>query len=327
MRRRALGLGRFTAALCIVLALAMTSILIGVGDFSWQSLLRQTPDGHAALLLAASRIPRTLALILAGAALSIAGFIMQMVARNRFVEPSTAGTAESASLGLLAAAILAPTLPLPLKMLVATGFALAGTLLFLQILRRVPLRSVLIVPLMGIMLGAVIESVATFFAMRYDLLQSLGAWTVGDFSSVLQGRYELLWIAFALAGVSYLIADRLTVASLGEAFTTNLGLNYRRIMSLGLLIVAMITAVVVSTVGMIPFLGLIIPNLVSMAMGDNSRKVLPWITVSGAGFVLLCDILGRLIRYPYEIPAGTIGGVVGCAVFLYLLLRSGARHG
>ncbi|MEI7377370.1 ABC transporter permease [Dickeya chrysanthemi] len=312
---------------CAVAALAWFSLLIGVGDFSWRNLLSPDANADAALLLVASRIPRTLALLLAGAALSIAGLIMQMISRNRFVEPSTAGTAESASLGLLVAAIIVPHWSLGAKMLVATAFALAGTMVFLQILRRISLRSVLIVPLVGLMLGGIIDSVTTFLAYRYDLLQSLGAWSTGDFSSILQGRYELLWIAFALAVAAYLAADRFTVAGLGDAFTTNLGLNYRRVMTLGLVIVATVTAVVTTTVGIIPFLGLIVPNLVSMAVGDNARRAIPWVAVSGAGVVLLCDVIGRLVRYPYEIPAGTIAGVVGCVIFLYLLLRPGARHG
>lgn len=318
---------RFVLMTCAVAILAAASLLIGVGDFSWRSLFSQGGETDAGLVLAASRIPRTLALMLAGTALSVAGLIMQMISRNRFVEPSTAGTAASASLGLLVATLAAPQLPLPGKMLIATAFALTGTMLFLQILRRIPLRSVLIVPLVGLMLGGVVESVTTFLAYRFDLLQSLGAWNTGDFSSVLQGRYELLWIAFALAVTAYVVADRFTVAGLGDAFTTNLGLNYRRVMTLGLVIVAMVTAVVVTTVGMIPFLGLIVPNLVCMALGDNARRAIPWVAVSGAGFVLLCDVIGRLVRYPYEIPAGTIAGVVGCAIFLYLLLRPGARYG
>lgn len=318
---------RFVLLLFTVVALATISVLIGVGDVSWRSLFLLQAEGNTTLLLVASRIPRTVALMLAGTALSIAGLIMQMISRNRFVEPSTAGTAESASLGLLASTIAAPHLPLLAKMMVATACALAGTVLFLQILRRVPLRSVLIVPLVGLMLGGVVNSVTTFLAYRYDLLQSLGAWNTGDFSSVLQGRYELLWIAFALAVGAYLTADRFTVAGLGDAFTTSLGLNYRKVMTLGLAIVAMVTAVVVTSVGMIPFLGLIVPNLASMTIGDNARRTIPWVAASGAGFVLLCDIIGRLVRYPYEIPAGTVAGIVGCAVFLYLFLKPGARYG
>jgi len=93
-------------------------------------------------------------------------------------------------------------------------------------------------------------------------------------------------------------------------------------MVLGLVIVSVVSAVVLVSVGSIPFLGLIIPNLVSLMVGDNMRRTVPWVAVGGAGFVLACDILGRVIRAPYEIPISVVVGVIGSAVFLYLLLRT-----
>jgi len=220
--------------------------------------------------------------------------------------------------------VLAPGASVFGKMLVASAFALAGTALFLRILQQIPLRSVLVVPLVGLMLGGVINAITTFFAYRLDLLQSLNAWMTGNFSGILRGRYELLWISFALMVVAYIAADRFTVAGMGQDFTTNLGMNYRRVMTLGLIIVSMVTAVVVVTVGMIPFLGLVVPNLVRLIFGDNLRRTVPWIALSGAGFVLACDIIGRVVRYPYEIPIGVVVGVIGSALFLYLLLRRNA---
>lgn len=311
---------KLAIAIAAVLALATASLFIGVSDVSLHSLFSSAPEDRPMQVLLISRIPRTLALILAGMALSVAGLIMQMLARNRFVEPSTAGTVESAGLGILVVTILAPALPLFGKMAVAALFALAGTFLFMRILRAVPLHSTLVVPLVGIMLGGVIWSVASFIAYRFDLLQTLGAWTLGDFSGVLHGRYEMLWIAAALTLLAYITADRLTVAGLGSDLTTNLGLNYRRVMTLGLSIVAMVTATVVVTAGSIPFLGLIVPNLVSAVMGDNLRRSIPWIALTGAGFVLASDMIGRLIRFPYEIPIGTVFGVLGSVIFLWLLL-------
>ncbi|MFD1790275.1 ABC transporter permease [Ochrobactrum teleogrylli] len=318
------------AAIVVVAVLAVISLFIGVGDVSLHALFysRESVDGSpgsALELLLVSRIPRTIAIVLAGMSMAVAGMIMQMLTRNRFVEPSTAGTVESASLGILLVILFAPEAPLFVKMLVASVTAVAGTALFLRILRSIPLRSVLVVPLVGIMLGGVVSAITTFIAYRFDLLQSLNSWTTGDFSGVLRGRYELLWIAFALTVVAYIAADRFTVAGLGEDFTTNLGLNYRRVVTLGLIIVSMVSASVVVTVGMIPFLGLIVPNVVSMFVGDNMRRALPWIAVLGAGLVLACDIAGRLIRFPYEIPIGTMMGVVGSVIFLYLLLRRGSR--
>ncbi|WP_224371075.1 ABC transporter permease [Hyalangium versicolor] len=315
----------FFAGLVVLCVLGLSSTAIGVSDISWGTLLSAEPGGQSMQLLLVSRLPRTFAIVLSGAALGMAGLIMQMIARNRFVEPSTAGTSESASLGVLAITLVAPDASLFSKMVCAASFALAGTTVFLLILRRIPLRSALVVPLLGLILGSVIDSVTTFFAYRFDLLQSLSAWTVGDFSSVLRGRYELLWGAFALTALAYLAADRFTLAGMGEAFATNLGLDYRKVVMLGLVIVSMVTAAVVVTVGMIPFLGMVVPNIVSMAFGDNARRSLPWVALLGAIFVLACDIVGRVVRAPYEIPVGMIAGVLGSALFLVLLRKRAAR--
>ncbi len=272
-----------------------------------------------------SRVPRTIALLLAGSAMSVAGLIMQLLTQNRFVEPSLAGTTQSAGLGLLVVMVLFPSAAIFLKMAVASVFALAGTLLFMILLRRVVLKSALVVPLVGIMLGAVISAITTFGAMHFDLLQALGSWESGDFSGVLQGRYELLWLVGVLTLVACWIADRFTVAGMGREFSVNVGLNYRQVMLMGLSIIAVISGVVIVVVGNLPFLGLIVPNLISMLFGDNVRKTIPWVCLLGGGLVLLCDIISRVIRYPFEIPVSVILGVIGAVVFLLLLL-SQKRH-
>lgn len=313
------------AACTVLLALCLTSIGLGAGQFSFADLLHGDPRTWQLLWL--SRVPRTLALLLAGMSLAVAGLLMQMLVRNRFVEPSTAGTIESATLGILVVTLVAPGAPVIAKMLTATGFGLAGSLLFLLLLRRVPLRSPFLVPLIGLILGGIIHAATTYVAVQFELLQSLHAWTTGDFSGVLRGRYELLWIGFALTCVAYIAADRFTLAGMGREFASNLGLNHARLTLIGLLIVSAISAVVVVTAGSIPFLGLIVPNAVSLIFGDNMRRAIPWVALLGGVFVLACDIVGRLLLYPYEIPIGTVVGVVGSALFLWLLLSRRRGHG
>jgi iron complex transport system permease protein len=300
------------AAGMVLLALVGVSLLVGIGDQSWDIML-------------VSRLPRTLALVLAGAGLAVAGVLMQLVTQNRFVEPSTAGTAQSAGLGMLTVTIVAPDAPVVVKMLCAAAFALVGTAAFLGILRSIPLRSTLTVPLVGIVFGGVVWAGTTMIAYRYDLLQALATWNASDFSVVLRGRYELLWIALALMVAAYVTADRFTIAGLGRDSAVNLGLDYRRVVALALLIVALVTAATVVTVGIIPFLGLVAPNIVSLFAGDNLRRTLPLVAGLGAGLLLACDILGRIVRFPFEIPAGTVMGIVGSGLFLYLLLRKGGR--
>jgi len=310
----------------VVLILALVSVTIGAYGLTVPELL-DFENLRANLVLLVSRVPRTIAIILVGMSMGVAGMLMQMLSRNKFVSPSTAGTLEAASLGILVVTMFAPNSSVFFKILIASLFALAGTALLLMILRRVPLRSPLIVPLLGIMLGGVIAAFTTFLAYRYNFLQSLAAWTNGDFSRVLRGRYELLWLSGGLTLLAYIAADRFTVAGMGEAFTKNLGVNYGRIVALGLTIVSLITAVNVVTVGAIPFIGLVVPNVVSLLIGDNVRRAIPWLAVFGAGFVLACDILGRTLRHPFEIPIGTVIGFVGGVIFLFMLLRRSSRVG
>lgn len=302
--------------------LALVSLFVGVADVSLAEVLTGRADYE---LIAVSRVPRTLALVLAGAGLAVSGLIMQLLTRNVFVEPSTAGTLDFATLGLLVTALAWPGAPILAKMVLGTAFALLGTALFLRILKVVPLKDVLIVPLVGLMLGGVVGAFATFIAYRTDLIQSLNAWTTGDFSAVIAGRFELLWLAGALVVVAGVVADRFTVAGLGEAFTTNLGLDYRRTMAIGMTVVAVTSATVVITVGALPFLGLVVPNVVRAVIGDNARRSVPWVALLGAALVLVCDLVARLVIHPFELPIATVLGIVGAVAFLVLLARRGRR--
>ncbi|WP_416381282.1 ABC transporter permease [Gilliamella sp. B2838] len=311
----------FITGIFILLIMSVISLFIGAGNVTLSDLWI---DSTMREIFFVSRVPRTVALLFAGSAMSVAGLIMQLLTQNRFVEPTLVGTTQSASLGLLIMMVLAPSASVMTKMVVASLFAMAGTMIFMVISRKIIFKSVLMVPLIGIMLGAVISAITTFFAMYFDLLQSLGGWESGDFSGILQGRYELLWLVGGLTLLACWSADQFTVAGLGRDFSVNVGLNYRRVMLTGLIVIALIGGIVVVVVGVLPFLGLIVPNIVSLLFGDNVRKTIPWICLFGSGLVLICDIIGRLIRYPFEIPVSVILGVVGAIIFLILLSRR--RH-
>jgi iron complex transport system permease protein len=323
VRRRGVRRRHLVAALLAVAAGAFASLFIGVSDLTPLDLLH--PDEAQARVFLVSRVPRLAAVLLAGSAMAVAGLVMMHLTRNRFVSPSTAGTTEWAGLGIVVATLCWGGSSVLGKMSVAIGFALVGTWVFLRLLRRLVFSDMIVVPLVGIMLGGVVSAAATFLAYRFDLLQSMDAWTNGDFSGVLAGRYELLYAVAAATAAAYLFADRFSVAGMGEAFAVNLGIAYDRVVRIGLVLVSMVTAIVVVTVGAIPFLGLVVPNLVTMAMGDNLRRVLPVTALAGAAFVLVCDVAGRVIRYPYEVPVGSVVGVVGGVLFIGLLLRARTR--
>ena len=267
-----------------------------------------------------TRIPRTVALVLAGAAMAMSGLVMQMLTQNRFVEPTTVGTTEWAGLGLLLMLLLFPTSGLLLRMVGAITMAFIGTMVFFLFLRQVKLTSSLVVPIVGIMLGAVVGAVTSYIALANDALQSLGVWFAGSFTSVLRGQYEVLWVVALVVVAVFVVADRFTVAGLGEDVATNVGLNYRAVMLLGTALIAVATGVVTVVIGNLPFLGLIVPNIISMWRGDDLRSNLPWVCLLGVAIVTVCDLLARTLIAPFELPVSVILGVVGAAVFIGLLL-------
>jgi iron complex transport system permease protein len=246
---------------------------------------------------------------------------MQQLTRNKFVSPTTAGTMDSARLGILVSLMIFTSASPLEKMDVAFVFALAGTFIFMKILERIRFKDTIFIPLVGLMFGNIIGSITTFFAYKNDLIQNMSSWLQGDFSMIVKGQYELIYISIPLVIVAYFFANRFTVAGMGEEFSANLGLNYKQVVNIGLVIVALVTTVVILTAGVIPFLGLIIPNIVSIYLGDNLKKSLPHTALLGAVFILFCDILGRIIIYPYEISIGLTVGVIGSIIFIYLLFR------
>lgn len=302
-----------------LIILSIVSLFVGVSSISVSDLLDFQSEETEIFLI--SRLPRLVAILLAGAGMSMAGLIMQQLSRNKFVSPTTAGTLDATRLGILVSMLLFANASMLEKMTVAFAFALAGTFLFMQILNRIKFKDAIFIPLVGLMFGNILSSITTFFAYRADVIQNMSAWLQGDFSMIMKGSYELLYISVPVFIIAYLYANRFTVAGMGEDFSKNLGMKYRSIVNIGLVLVALITATVVLTVGIIPFLGLIIPNIVSIFKGDHLQKTLPHTAMLGAIFLLVCDILGRVLIYPYEISISLMVGVIGSFIFLFLLFR------
>lgn len=302
-----------------IAVLSITSLFIGAENLSVLDLFSMTEKQWQVLTI--SRIPRLVSLLIAGVSMSIAGLIMQQLSRNKFVSPTTAGTDDAAKLGILVAMLVFTSATTMEKMLIAFVFALAGTFVFMKFLDRIKFKDAIFIPLVGLMFGNIINSITTFFAYKNDMIQNITSWLQGSTSSIMTGRYELLYISIPLLIFTYMYANKFTIAGMGEEFSVNLGLNHKFVVNIGLIIVALVSVVVILTIGVIPFLGLIIPNIVTLYVGDNLRKSLVHTALLGAVFLLVCDIVGRLIIYPYEIPIGLTVGVIGSIVFLYLLMR------
>ena len=207
------------------------------------------------------------------------------------------------------------------KMIVSFIFAGLGTVLFMKMIKSIKIKNIVFIPLIGMMLGKIVGSITTFFAYKYDLVQNISSWMEGDMSLVMKGSYELLYLSVPMVIIAFLYANKFTIVGMGEDFAINLGLNYNFVVNVGLSIVSLICAVTIITVGNIPFLGLIIPNIVSLYSGDNLKKTLYHTALLGPTFLLACDILGRIIIFPFEMSISLTVGVIGSVIFLYMIIR------
>ena len=296
--------------------LCVLSLLLGSKQLSIFNL-----SDDAWLIITASRIPRLAALILTGVGLAISGIILQHIVRNKFVEPATSGGLDAAKLGILVSLTVLPTVGVVSKMLFAMAFSFIASLIFIGIVSRIKFKNTVLIPVLGLMYGSILSAIAEFYAYRHNILQSMQGWLLGDFSRVVQGHYELIYIILPIVILTYLYAHRFTVLGMGEEMSASLGLSYGATAALGLILVSITVAASVIIVGAIPFVGLVIPNIVALKYGENLSKTLPIVAIGGACLLLACDIAGRLVIYPFEVPIGLTAGGVGGVIFLILIMR------
>ena len=318
---------RITAVLAAILAiLAAASLFVGVIDLELGALLQG--DAHTWEIFLLSRLPRLLAILCTGAGMSVAGLIMQQLCSNKFVSPTTGATISSAQLGILFALLFLPNSTLWGRALFAFAAAIAGTWVFVWFIQRIQFKDAVMVPLVGIMFGNVIGGVTSYLAYQYEMTQALSSWLVGHFSLVIKGRYEIVGLTAPLIVLAFVFANHFNIVGLGRDFSQNLGVPYNLVLFMGLSISAMITASVVVVVGSISYIGLIVPNLVALFKGDKIRGTLVDTALFGAIFVLVCDMIGRVVIAPYELPIELIVGILGSVLFIALLfyrLRNGRK--
>jgi len=267
-----------------------------------------------------SRLPRLFAVILSAASLSVAGLLMQAISRNKFMSPTTAGTIDAAALGMLIGVVFFGTLPAITQALFAFAFALLATVLFTFVINRLKLREVVYIPLIGLLYGGLIGAVSTAIAFRTELTPILAAFNMGSFAR-LGDSFTLVYVVIVPLVISVIFATKFSIIGLGEDFAKNLGVSYKRVVFLGLIIVALISASTFVAVGPLPFVGLIIPNMATSIYGDNLKKSIFDLMIFGATFVMLCDIISRLIIFPFEMQVTVTISVVGGIVFMFYLIR------
>lgn len=270
-----------------------------------------------------SRIPRLLSLILTGIGLSISGIILQKIFKNKFISPSTGTTISASTLGILISFIFMPNSNIFTRSLFSFVFSIITTFIFLIIVNNLKYKNSVIVPLIGIIIGNIISSFTNFLAYNYGMTQSLISWSTGHFSTVLKGNYEIIYMVFPLVIMSIIYINEFNIISMGEDISINLGIKYNKTVLIGIIITSLITSSIIVTVGKVPYIGLIIPNIVSIYKGDNMKNTIFDISILGAIFIIFCDIISRLIVFPYEMPINLIIGIIGSIIFIILIVRKG----
>jgi len=306
---------------CIVLSLS-----IGVTGFSWTDLLQG--DMLAQQVFWQVRVVRVIALLFSACGMVISGLIMQQLAQNKFASPTSATTIDGAKFGMMLSVVLLPN-NFYIQTIMAFLFALLSTTMFIIFIGQIKIKNVIFVPLLGLILGGIIDSMTTFIAYQTDQVQNINGWLQANLSHVLKGNYEILYLIVPAVILAFIYANQFTIVGMGKTFATNLGLNYQRVTMIGMMLISLISVAVILSVGTIPFLGLIIPNIASLYYGDKIKNSIVETALLGSIFLVVCDIIGRVVIFPYEIPLTLTVGIIGCIIFLMLIFskKQGATKG
>lgn len=314
----------------LVLLIAAIAISLASGEISislWritEILADKTSIEHA--VLTKIRIPR---LILAGAVgggLSLSGAILQGIYRNPLVEPYTLGISGGAALGV-SIAIVSGLSRISFVTLPLFGFAGAVITLFLVYFLSIKREGLNInnMLLIGVMVSFVSSSAMMFLmsTTNTDNVQSIVFWVMGSLD---ESNMVLINIAFysAISALilTYFFAQPLNALRLGEAKAKHLGINTNLTVRILFFMASLLTGIAVSVAGVIGFVGLVVPHLIRLIIGNDYRVLLGGSFLGGAIFLALSDTVARTVISPNELPIGVITGLVGGLVFIVVLSRS-----
>lgn len=315
--------------IAVCLLIAVTSLCLGNVHFTpvqLISLFRGQGDKVSRSILLYARLPRTLASLAAGAGLAVSGAVLQNVLANRLASPGIIGVNAGAGLGVTLCCAAGALSGLAVSCAAFGGSLI--TVLFIFLFSHRTNASKTTVILGGVALNSILNAVCeSVTVLDTDVAMLSIDFRVGGFSAVSYMRLlpAAGLIALALA-VLFTLCNELDVVTLGDETAQGVGLQVGRYRMLFLVLAALLAGAAVSFAGLLGFVGLIVPHFVRRFTGNESGRLLPMCAVAGAGFVTICDMAGRLLFAPYELPVGILMSVVGGPVFLYMLIRHKGGH-
>ncbi len=328
--------GFFLVLAAVTAAVLILALSIGTVSFSPARVLRVTGsalfgEGDSSLeavILLRLRLPRVILGLIVGGGLAVAGVIFQGLFRNPLVEPYTLGVSGGAALGISIGFMLGPLFPrfaLPLFgfagawLAVSAAYAIARRRRFL----RIPY-----LLLIGVMISFISSSLIMFLLSVADLhrFRAVIYWTMGSLDSA---DPVLLWFAIPVivlgSAAALTRAWTLNALELGEEGAIGLGVRLRRDQRQLFFLGSLLAGTAVAAAGVIGFVGLVVPHVVRLFLGNDHRLTIPASFLAGGTFLVFCDLIARTVRAPAELPVGVVTGIIGGSLFIYFLASGRGR--
>mgnify|MGYP000397994372 CR=1 FL=1 len=318
-----LGVMILALVLCFFAAIAVGSTQLTIGEVLHYLFVETDSTKHR--ILVKIRIPRVIIAGLVGMSLSLSGCLLQGVMRNPLASPNIIGVSSGAGLTAVIVLILFPG-----YYYLVTPLAFLGACLTTLVVYTLawtdganPLRLVLSGIAVASFLGAGSNALMVFYP---DRVQNVIGFMVGSLSAITWQDVSGMW-PYTLVGLvlSFILSPQLNILLLGDETATSLGIKVERVRFLFIVIASLLAASAVSIVGLLGFVGLIVPHLARLIIGNNAKFLIPGSALLGAIVVMLCDMIGRVVIRPLELPVGIIMSLLGGPFFLYMLRKGGIR--
>lgn len=325
--RRKPGYGAVILVLTLIFFLAvLASLVFGSVPLTPADLLHAGSNDTVRRILRHVRLPRTLAAALAGISLASSGVIIQSVMGNPLAGPNLIGVNSGAGLATVVCAAFLPHIPG--IMTIGAFLGALGAMLLIYSVARATGASRITLVLAGIAVSNILSAgIDTIVTLVPDALMGISAFRIGTLENASMDKLYFPCVCIAVGlGAAFLLSNEMDLLALGEETARSLGLNTKRYRFALLLIAALLAGAAVSFCGLLGFVGLIVPHAARFLVGGESKRLLSASALAGGSFVLLCDVLARVLFAPYEIPVGIIMSYLGGPFFLWLLIRKKGGH-
>ena len=316
-----IGISLILLIVLLVLLTTVGSVNLSFGEII--SALINDDNKMVTTIVYKMRLPRNILAVLVGANLAVSGILLQSVMNNPLADPGITGVSTGASVAAIIILLVAPQFTSILPIAAFIGGAIACMLVFLMAYKNglKPGRIVLAGVAINTILGGVISYLSTMYS---DRIQSAMLWLNGSLATKTWADVEMLFV-YSIVGliVSLLLIRSANVLQLGDDAATNLGFNVNLTRLLISVVAVFLAATSTAVVGVISFVGLIVPHISRMLMGSDHKFTIPFSIILGSMVLLVADTLGRTIGGAVEIPVGVIMSIVGGPFFLYLLRKRG----